>query len=132
MPSSGPNIYTVTAKIDSTGNFAQCTYTSGGKVVTPPLNAPSAVAQFNQTLPSASGLQLVGAMVTNNTTPPTTSFVPASITEGSVSQVSVSVPNPNAAPQAVRGVVLVFSKLSASGYPVLYPTSDPQVINPGT
>ncbi|MDT8999953.1 hypothetical protein RQP53_11825 [Paucibacter sp. APW11] len=133
MATSGPNVYTVTAKVDATGKYAHCSYTnSGGSSAKSPLPAPSAVAQFNQVLPSASGLQLVGAMVTNTTTPPTTSFVPASITEGKLSQVSISVPNPSGLPQATRGVVLVFSMLNSSGVPALYPSSDPQIQNPGT
>lgn len=121
----GPNVFNVVLDKIIDGKFAHCTYNgiSSGQN----LPCPSGVASFVQAAPFANG-QLMGAIVTNATEPLTTSFVPAAATQLE-STVNVSVPNPGY-PSVTRGVVLVFGQV-IQGQLVLFPTSDPQIQNPG-
>lgn len=122
----GPNVFTVVVDRIIDNKFAHCTYNgaSGGQG----LPCPSGIAQFIQSAPFTNG-QLIGAVVTNATEPLTTSFVPAAST-ATESTVNVSVPNPGY-PSVTRGVVLVFGQMIQGKF-VLFPTSDPQIQNPGS
>lgn len=125
MSKPGPNVFTVVLDSIIDNKFASCTYNGvkGGQN----LASPSGVAKFIQNAPFTNG-QLMGAVVTNSTEPLTTSFIPAAAT-ATESTVNVSIPNPGY-PSVSRGVVLIFGQM-IQGKLVLYPTSDPQVQNPG-
>ena len=116
--------YSVTARLDTSGEIALCEYTdSGGKPAASPLRVPLGHScTFVQA--AAQPLVLVGAVFkTLGKKPVLTSsnFVPA--VNGSV---TVTMP---ATDKVTKGVVLMFANPDAVNS--LYPTSDPEIINEG-
>lgn len=129
--------YVVTALIRE-GRFASCAYFQADGV-TPapqPLQCPGGRMRFVQkAAPPGSGpaLTLMGAVVktlnNQNTGLGPSNFVSATTGKAGV-ELRIDVPAPKGQP-VTRGVVLIFGQFDTAGVLALFPSADPQVINPG-